>query len=63
MVLAAVCQQVVGIGSLVAHVAEGVPPAREAGACGFVTGTFIPVVAYIYEGELPGLLVTLFLVL
>ncbi len=63
VILTAVYQQVVGVGSLVAHVAEGVPPARVAGACGFVAGTFVPVVAYIYEGKLSGLFVTLFLVL
>jgi hypothetical protein len=63
MVLTAVCQQVIGVSSLVAHVAEGVPPAREAGAGGFVAGTFVPVVANIYEGKLPGLLLTLFLAL
>ncbi len=53
--------EVGGVGAMVADVAEGVTPDREACPGGFVTGTLIPVVADIYEGQLLGVLLGLFL--
>ena len=61
VILPAVDGEVGGVGAMVADVAEGVAPDREACPGGFVAGTLIPVVADIYEGQLLGVLLGLFL--
>jgi hypothetical protein len=50
VVLPAVDGEVGRVGAVVADVAEGVTPDREACSGWFVAGTLIPVVANIYEG-------------
>ncbi len=61
VVLSAVDGEVGWVGAVMADVAEGVTPDREACSCWFVAGALIPVVAHIYEGQFLGVLLGLFL--
>jgi hypothetical protein len=54
VVLAAVGGEVVGVGAVVADVAEWITSDREADACWLVASTLAPVIAHVYERKLFG---------